>query len=145
MHRERNMRPMYLLEWRHNEGDGVSNHRRLACLLNRLFRRRSKKASELRVTDLCEGNPPVTGGFPSQMASNAENVSIWRHRHVVVRDVVSYYVMCASLGSVFIKRDQLIHDQISRENHLPVYNFTHTVMTSCDIWEGLSLRFILCC
>ena len=51
------------------------------CLLNRLFRRRSKKTSKLRVTGLCEGNPPVTGGFPSQKDSNAENVSIWwRHR-----------------------------------------------------------------
>ena len=29
---------------------------------------------------LCEGNPPVTGGFPSQRASNAETVSIpWCH------------------------------------------------------------------
>ena len=31
----------------------------------------------LSVTGLCEGNPPVTGGFPSQRASNTENVSIW--------------------------------------------------------------------
>ena len=30
------------LKWRHNEHDGVSNHRRLNCLINRLFRRRSK-------------------------------------------------------------------------------------------------------
>ena len=68
------------LHWRHNERDGVSNHRRLDGLLNRLFRRRSKKTSKLRVTGLCEGNSPVTGEFPSQMASNAENVSIWwRH------------------------------------------------------------------
>ena len=29
--------------WHHNERDGVSNHWRLYCLLNRLFRRRSKK------------------------------------------------------------------------------------------------------
>ena len=29
---------------------------------------------------LCEGNPPVTGGFPSQRASNMVNVSMsWRH------------------------------------------------------------------
>ena len=33
-----------------------------------------------RITGLCEGNPPVTGGFPSQRASDAENVSFrWRH------------------------------------------------------------------
>ena len=59
------------LQSRHNECDGVSNHRRLDCLLNRLFRRRSKKTSKLSVTGLCEGNPPVTDGFPSQRASNA--------------------------------------------------------------------------
>ena len=33
------------LQWRHNERDGVSNHRGLDCLLNRLFRPRSKKTS----------------------------------------------------------------------------------------------------
>ena len=46
----------------------------------RLFRRRSKKISKLRVTGLCEGNRPVTGTLPSQGASNAKNVSVsWRH------------------------------------------------------------------
>ena len=48
--------------------------------LSRLFRRGSKKVSKLSVTSLCEGNPPVTDGFPPQKASNAGNVSIWwRH------------------------------------------------------------------
>ena len=65
------------LEWRHNGHDGVSNHQPRHCLLNRLVRRRSKKTSKLRVTGLCAGNSPVTGEFPAQMASNAENVSIW--------------------------------------------------------------------
>ena len=37
------------LQWRHNGHDGVSNHQRLDCLLNRLFRRRSNKTSKLRV------------------------------------------------------------------------------------------------
>ena len=36
---------MYSLQWRHNECDGVSNHQPHDCLLNRLFRRRSKKIS----------------------------------------------------------------------------------------------------
>ena len=72
--------PRLTLRW-HYERDGVSNHERFDCLLNCLFRHRSKKTSKLRVTGLCEGNPPVTGGFLSQRASNAENVSIWwRHR-----------------------------------------------------------------
>ena len=48
------------LQWRRNERDGVSNHRRLDCLVSRLFRRRSKNTSKLCVTGLCEGNLPVT-------------------------------------------------------------------------------------
>ena len=39
-------------------------------------RRRSKKTSKLRVSGLCEGNSPMTDEFPTQRASNAENVSI---------------------------------------------------------------------
>ena len=66
----------------HNERHGVSNHQHLDFLLGRLFRRTPKKASKLCVTGLCEGNPPVTGGFPSQRASNAENVSVWWRHHV---------------------------------------------------------------
>ena len=52
------------LHWRHNERDGVSKHRRLDWLLNRLFRRRSKKTSKLRVTGLWEGNSwPVNSSY----------------------------------------------------------------------------------
>ena len=40
------------LIWRHNERDGVSNHRRLDCFLNQWLRSRSKKTSKLRVTGL---------------------------------------------------------------------------------------------
>ena len=69
------------LLWCHNGRDGVSNHQPHQCLLNRLFRRRSKKTSKLRVTSLCAGNSPGTGKFPAQMASNAENVSIWWRHH----------------------------------------------------------------
>ena len=43
---------------------------RLDCLLNRLFRRRSKKIA--RTTGFLLGNPPVTGKFATQRASNAE-------------------------------------------------------------------------
>ena len=50
--------------------------------INRVFKRRSKKTSQLRVPGLCEGTSPGTGEFPAQMASNAENVSIWSRHHV---------------------------------------------------------------
>ena len=71
---------MRALQWRQHGHDGVSNHQRLDCLLNRLFKRKSKKTPKLRITGLCEGNPPVTGGFPPQRASN---VSIWWRHHVI--------------------------------------------------------------
>ena len=78
------------LQWPHDERDGVSNQQRLDCLLNRLFWRRAKKTSKLRVIDLCEGNLPTTGEFPGQKASNAENVSIWwRHHEGKVRGIMS--------------------------------------------------------
>ena len=69
------------LQWRHSEHDGVSNHQPHDCLLNRLFRHKSKKTSKLRVTDLCAENSPVTSEFPAYRASNTENVSIWWRHH----------------------------------------------------------------
>ena len=69
---------------------GVSNHQPHDCLLNRLFRHRSKKTSKLRVTGLCEGNSLGTGEFPAQRASNAENVSIWWRHHVWVTSLFHY-------------------------------------------------------
>ena len=60
------------LQWRHDERDCVSNHRRLHCLLNCWLMRRSKKTSKLRVTGLCDVNSPVTGEFPAQQTSNAK-------------------------------------------------------------------------
>ena len=68
--------------WRHNGRDCISNHQSYDCLLNHSFRRRSKKTSKLRVTGLYMGNSPVTGEFPAQRASNAENISIWWRHHV---------------------------------------------------------------
>ena len=41
------------LQRRHNERNSVLNHRRLDCLLNCLFRYRSKKTWNFRVTGLC--------------------------------------------------------------------------------------------
>ena len=87
--------PIFLaLQWRHNGPDSVSNHQPHHCLLNRLFRRRSKKTSKLCVTGLCVGNSPETGEFPAQMASNAEKndnqkVSIWWRHHGKLAHITS--------------------------------------------------------
>ena len=53
------------LQWRHNDHD-------------------EKKTPKLRVTGLSVGNSPVTGEFPAQRASNAENVSIWWRHHEII-------------------------------------------------------------
>ena len=92
----------FTLQWRHNERDGVSNPQPHDCLLNRLFRHRSKKTSKFRVTGLCEGNSPVTGEFPSQRPVNAVNVSIWwRHHDLRKLDDVHVDELHLSMGIRF--------------------------------------------
>ena len=70
------------LQRRHNERDGVSNQRRLKCLVDCLFRpdpRKHQSSASLAFVS------PVPGEFPVQMASNAENFSIWwRHRMTAI-------------------------------------------------------------
>ena len=70
-----------ILQWRHNERHGVSNHRRLESLLHRLFRRKSKKTP----TPFEWGNHRWTVNFPSERTSNTENVSSWwRHHYIYI-------------------------------------------------------------
>ena len=73
----------WALQWRHNGCNGVSNHQPHDCLLNRLFRHRWRKISQLRVTGLCGQNSPVIGEFPAKRVGNAKNVSIWWRHHGV--------------------------------------------------------------
>ena len=82
------------LQWRHNGPDGVSNHQPHDYLLDHLLRRRSKKISKLRVTGLYAGNSPVTGEFPAQRASNAENFSIWWRHHDVAGPLTRHHHEC---------------------------------------------------
>ena len=58
----------------------VSNHQQLNGLFSSLFRLTSNKTSKPALLALCEGNPPVTGGFPSQRASGIDSISMtsWR-------------------------------------------------------------------
>ena len=79
----------FQIQWRHTGHDGILNHQPHHCLPNRLFGRRSKKTSTLRVTGLYVGNSPEDGEFTALMSSNAENVSIWCHavyKHTFLSD-----------------------------------------------------------
>ena len=86
---------------------GVSNHQPNDCLLSRSSRCRSKKTSKLRVTGLCAGTSLVTGEFPTQIASNGGNVSIWwRHRGYILdlrNSIIN--VVC----KVYLLRLQCVH------------------------------------
>ena len=103
---------IYALQWRHNGCDSVSNHQPHDCLLNRLFRRRSKKTSKLRVTGLCAGNSPGTGELSAQMATYAENVSIWWRHHGVNKIFIGIngpqtLLICSAEGVIIIQARQL--------------------------------------
>ena len=101
------------LQWRHNVRDSVSNHQAHDCLLNRLFGRISKKTSKLLVTGLCAGNSPGTDEFPAQMASNADNVSIWWRHHLLNKAVINAHVYQLLLTTAFFPTTfQLIPNNI---------------------------------
>ena len=103
------------LQWFHDERDGVSNHRCLDCLLNRLFRRISKKISKLRVTGLCYGNSPATGEFHAQRASNAECFHLMTSSYlqrtsacaVLARKIASWMLMTRHPAMVSVRRDRM--------------------------------------
>ena len=80
----------YTLQWCQNERQGVSCHRRLDWLIKPLFRRRSKKISKLRITGLCEENPPGNSDssrkgpvtqkmFPFDGVVMTSDISWWRN------------------------------------------------------------------
>ena len=116
------------LQCRHNERDGVSNHKPYHYLLNRLFRRRSKKTSKLRVTGLCAGSSPLTGEFPTQSASYVENVSIWWRKNIIHVGLASISLIilrflpfilprrqvndCLYFGNLILTNGKLIRDSI---------------------------------
>ena len=64
-------------QWRHNERDSLKSP--ASRLFTQLFiQMQFKVTPKLCVTSLCV---PVTGEFPAQRASTAENVSIWWRHH----------------------------------------------------------------
>ena len=116
------------LRWRHNGRDSVWNYQPHDCLLNRWFRRRSKKTSQLRVTGVCVGNSPGVGEFPVQKASNAEIFSIWWRHHILLKffmDIVSLTSSyCTSSLSCAVIRaiSWYIGQWISEKNDANIWN-----------------------
>ena len=80
---------------RPHERHGVSNYQRLDSLFNGFVSAYiTENTKAAHYWPLCEGNLRVIGGFPAEMASIAESVSIsWRHKdHVpIVSNINSTY------------------------------------------------------
>ena len=110
-------RYMYSLHWRYNDRGGVSGHQPHDCLLNRLFRQRTKKTSKLRVTGLCAGNSPATGEFPAQRASYAEDVSIWWRHHAMCDQSPRDFLLQSTTGWTMT----WLHDDFIKWKHFPRY------------------------
>ena len=55
------------LQWCHKHRRGVSNHQHQNCLLNHLFRCKSKKTAKLHFTGLCAGNSLEIGQSPHKV------------------------------------------------------------------------------
>ena len=131
------------LRWRHNGHGSVSNHQSHDCLLNRLFRRRSKKTSKLRVTGLCAGNSPGTGEFPAQMANNAENGSIWWRHHACwwIRDRIRPERIWRN-GCVSGKQDWMKMMKFHKVLSIKLETFVLCVAVSCYL-NKLQLRVFI--
>ena len=76
--------PHYRLEtllWRYMSAMASQISANSTVCLTVCFRKQWRAHTNSTLLAVCEGNPPVTGGFPSQRASNAETISmVWR-RH----------------------------------------------------------------
>ena len=83
------LRIMYSLQWRHNESDCVTNNRHYDYLLNRFFRRRSKKTFKLVSPAFVRGihlwtldsphKGPIMGKYFNLMTSLCYDDVTWRH------------------------------------------------------------------
>ena len=108
---ERNELKHISSQWRDNERDGVQNHQRLDCLLNRLFRQRSKKhqssASPAFVMEIHRW--PLTSG------KQCGNVSIWWRLHVIFIIIILKPLHCEQSVEQHKKHDTgYLNREISR-------------------------------
>ena len=82
-----------IIMWLYNsdvtwESYGISNHQQLNCSSTACSVLHQRKHQISVLLALCEGNPPVTGGFPSQRASDAEIISILCYHHGVITAIL---------------------------------------------------------
>ena len=78
---------------------------------------------------LCQGEPPVTSGFPSQRVSNAKNVSMsWRLHNVEIdrfhnNSHFVIYQTCKLCGYLFYEFHHAYDNDITNDIKLEVWNY----------------------
>ena len=121
------------LYWRHNADVimlALSNHQSHGCLLNRLFRRRSKKTSKFRVTGLCAGNSPGPVNSPhkgplTRKMFPFDDVIMFRNQSII------WHGTDPTKPEISVSRIK----RVNLNNNLPVLKFV--MMTS---WHGNTFR-----
>ena len=106
------------LQRRHNGHHSVSSHQpHDCCLHNRLYR-------QIKENIKARCHWPVIGEFPSQIASNAENVSTWWRHHAKDRALNLHDLLNLIPGGRLNKKDGLTrygNSHVIKWIHLPRY------------------------
>ena len=104
-----------------------------------------------RVTGLCAGNSPGTGEFPVQMASYAENVSIWWRHHEYVGFPFSkpscWPILFAKISACRGSRDQDFNVELNGNfvKYFNAFNQMRTVNESvAEISNKLFTKYPIC-
>ena len=121
-----------------NEHNGVSNHWCLECFLIRLFMRRSKKTSKLRITGLYDGNPPVAGAFP--LAKGQKRVSLYFITLELFREIgskIAIHSIEASANGLahWARKHAVLYQMSSFENSLRPDNILITL--KMKVWTSV--------
>ena len=106
------------------------------------FRHRSTKTSKLPVIGLCEGNPSVTDGSPSERAIKAENVSldnvIMQHHPAIRGHSQSYGYQARTVQQSIIPQPSWPRCVARQRN-------THCIYRRCLHCSEISVYFINLC
>ena len=93
---------------------------------------------QFRVTGLCLGNSPVTGKFPAQRASNAENVSIWPCHHEVDFGSVNGLMPSGSQSITWTNSDPNLYRHMTSLGH-NAFNICVLLLILISVWRYLYL------
>ena len=78
-----------------HECHGILNHWQFNCLLNSFLWMITKKHQNSVLLALCQENPPLTDGFPSQRANYVESISmLWCHHDLKSPGILSWCFIC---------------------------------------------------